>query len=162
HAILACSLQQQSWGLEQTFRSSCASKRSAGEHDAQHHYSKRVAAGHVRVDAVNSPADDVGCACAPRPGKSRATIATKLARTGLSMDMPASLALGSTRREVVLATTSVWAALMVSRVFFYSLERLRHPDIVPPVWAHAVQGIAVWPFVVAGSYLTLRTWRNSG
>jgi hypothetical protein len=71
------------------------------------------------------------------------------------------IALEPTRREVVLATGAVWAALMLSRIFFYGLERLRYPDIVPPVWAHAIQGVAVWPCVVAGSYLTLRTWRHS-
>lgn len=61
----------------------------------------------------------------------------------------------------MVATTSVWAALMLSRVVFYGLERLRYPDMVPPVWANAVQGVALWPCVVAGGYLTLRMWRHS-
>ena len=63
--------------------------------------------------------------------------------------------------EVALATASMWAALTLSRVLIYGLERLRHPGVVPPVWANAMQGVALWPCVIAGGYLTLRTWRHS-
>jgi hypothetical protein len=76
--------------------------------------------------------------------------------------MRACIVLEPTRREVVLATVSVWIALMLSRVFFYGLERFRYPDIVPPVWVHVIQGVALGPCILAGSYLTLRTWRYSG
>jgi hypothetical protein len=78
------------------------------------------------------------------------------------MRVRAGIALEFTRREVVVATTAVWAVLMLSRVFFYGLERLRYPDLAPPLWTPAIQGLALWPCVVAGSYFTLRTWRNSG
>jgi len=63
--------------------------------------------------------------------------------------------------EVVAATASIWAALMLSRVLYYGLEHLQHPDIVPPVLAHAIQGIALLPCVVVGGFLTVRTWRCS-
>jgi hypothetical protein len=52
-----------------------------------------------------------------------------------------------------MATASVWAALISSRVWFYGLERLRYPDIVPPVWVNALQGVLLWPCVVASGYL---------
>jgi len=51
---------------------------------------------------------------------------------------------------------------MLSRAFFYGLERLRYPGIAPPVWAHVIQGVVLWPCVLAGGYLILRTWRYSG
>jgi hypothetical protein len=55
----------------------------------------------------------------------------------------------------------VWAALISSRVWFYGLERLRYPDIVPPVWVNALQGVLLWPCVVASGYLTVRAWWRS-
>lgn len=73
-----------------------------------------------------------------------------------------STPLEPTWRRVAYATAPAWAALIFSRVLFYGLERLRFPELVPPVWADAVQGTALWPCVVAGCYLTLRTWRRAG
>ena len=61
----------------------------------------------------------------------------------------------------MFATASAWVALMLVRVSFYGLERLRFPDIVPPLWVNAIQGLALWPCVIAGVYLTLRTWQHS-
>lgn len=60
-----------------------------------------------------------------------------------------------------MATTWVWAALILSRVASHGLERLRYPGMVPPAWAETIQGVALWPCVVAGVYLTLRTGRQS-
>ncbi len=67
-----------------------------------------------------------------------------------------------TWRDVWSTVTPVWFVLVSSRVLFYGLERLRFPDIVPPVWADAIQGILLWPLVVLGCYLTLRTWQRVG
>jgi hypothetical protein len=44
---------------------------------------------------------------------------------------------------------------------FYGLERLRFPQLVPPVWADAIQGVVLWPCVAACCYLTLRIWRRA-
>lgn len=61
-----------------------------------------------------------------------------------------------------MTVTPVWLVLASGRVLFYGLERLRFPDIVPPVSADAIQGILLWPLVALGCYLTLWTWRRVG
>lgn len=58
--------------------------------------------------------------------------------------------------------TPVWGVLVLGRVMFYTLQRLRFPDIVPPVSTDAIQGILMWPLVVLGCYLTLTAWRRRG
>jgi hypothetical protein len=65
-------------------------------------------------------------------------------------------------REVWLTVTAVWAVLASSRVLFYGLERLRFPDIVPPISADAVQVVLLWPLLVLGCHLTLAAWRRVG
>jgi two-component sensor histidine kinase len=65
-------------------------------------------------------------------------------------------------RDVCLTVTAAWAVLASMRVLFYALERMRFPDLVPPVSADAVQVILLWPIVVLGCYLTLMAWRRLG
>lgn len=72
-----------------------------------------------------------------------------------------STPLEPTWRDIALATAPVWAALVFSRVLFYGLARLRYPDMVPPVWADAIQGVVLAPCVIGGCYLTLRAWRHA-
>lgn len=61
-----------------------------------------------------------------------------------------------------LTVTPVWAALALSRVVFYEFERLRFPEIVPPVLADALQGVFLWPLAVLGCHLTLKAWKRAG
>jgi hypothetical protein len=65
-------------------------------------------------------------------------------------------------RELWLVVTPVWLALIATRVIFYAIERLRYPEIVPPVTADALQGIVLWPGVALACYATLRIWVRSG
>jgi two-component system LytT family sensor kinase len=65
-------------------------------------------------------------------------------------------------RDVWLTVTPVWAALALSRVVFYEFERLRFPEIVPPVLADALQGVLLWPLAVLGCHLTLTAWKRAG
>ena len=58
--------------------------------------------------------------------------------------------------------TPVWALLVASRIVFYALERLRFPDIVPPVTADAIQGVLLWPVAVTACYVALRCWTRFG
>lgn len=64
--------------------------------------------------------------------------------------------------DVWLMVTPVWAVLALSRVLFYGLERLRYPELIPPVSADAIQSLLLWPLVVVGCHLTLSTWRRAG
>lgn len=65
-------------------------------------------------------------------------------------------------RELWLTVTPIWIVLALSRIVFYGLERLRHPDIIPPVSVDAILMVIFCPLVVAGSYLILRSWQKSG
>ncbi|MGH8242933.1 MAG: sensor histidine kinase [Steroidobacteraceae bacterium] len=65
-------------------------------------------------------------------------------------------------RELWQTVTPIWTALALTRILYYGLERLRHPEIIPPVWADAALSIILLPLVVAGSYLTLRSWQRAG
>jgi hypothetical protein len=65
-------------------------------------------------------------------------------------------------REVWLTVTPVWAVLAMSRVLFYWLERLRYPEIIPPVSADAITILLLWPLVVLGCHVTLAAWRRAG
>ncbi len=68
----------------------------------------------------------------------------------------------SAAKDLMLTVTPIWAVLVLSRVLFYGLERLRYPELIPPVVADAIQGALLWPLVVAGCYLTFRAWRRKG
>src|SRR5450756_780422 len=68
----------------------------------------------------------------------------------------------ATWQDVWRAVTPIWGVLALSRVAFYSLERLRFPAIAPSVTADVIQSILLWPLVVLGCYLTVRTWRSKG
>jgi hypothetical protein len=65
-------------------------------------------------------------------------------------------------REVWITVTPVWAVLSMSRVLFYWLERLRYPELIPPVSADALQSLLSWPLAVLGCYITLAAWRRAG
>jgi len=67
-----------------------------------------------------------------------------------------------TWRDIWLTVTPIWIVLAFSRVLFYGLERLRFPEIVPPVWADAVQAIVLWPLVTLCCAIVLRRWVRSG
>lgn len=63
-------------------------------------------------------------------------------------------------REAWLTVTPIWAAFGFSRVLFYWLERLRHPEIIPPVSADAMQVALLLPLAVVGCSLILRAWER--
>lgn len=65
-------------------------------------------------------------------------------------------------RELWLVVTPVWLTLIATRVIFYAFERLRFPEIVPPVANDALQGILLWPAVAFACYATLRIWVRAG
>jgi hypothetical protein len=65
-------------------------------------------------------------------------------------------------RELWLVVTPVWFTLIATRVIFYAFERLRFPEIVPPVATDAIQGIFLWPAVALACYATLRIWVRAG
>src|SRR5687767_15482971 len=67
-----------------------------------------------------------------------------------------------TPRQVWLLVTPIWGLLALSRVMFYALERIRFPEIVPPVVADAIQALLLWPLVTLGCYLILRAWGRFG
>jgi hypothetical protein len=65
-------------------------------------------------------------------------------------------------RDIWITVTPVWGLLVLARVLFYGLERLRFPDIVPPVAADAVQGMLLWPLAALGCHGILIAWRRTG
>jgi hypothetical protein len=67
-----------------------------------------------------------------------------------------------TSRQIWLLVTPIWGLLALSRVMFYALERMRFPQIVPPVVADAIQAVLLWPLVMIGCYLILRAWGRFG
>ena len=67
-----------------------------------------------------------------------------------------------TARQLWLIVTPIWGLLALSRVMFYALERLRFPQIVPPVIADAIQALLLWPLVMIGCYFILRAWSRFG
>jgi Histidine kinase len=73
-----------------------------------------------------------------------------------------SAPLSATWRDVWITITPVWAMLAASRVLFYALERQRYPDIIAPVLGDTIQTVLLWPLVVLGCLLTLRSWTRAG
>ena len=90
--------------------------------------------------------------------KSRQPPAVSPARRPSRSLAPAS----ARRRDIWITVTPVWAVLVLSRVLFYGLERLRFPEIVPPVAADAIQGILLWPLAALGCHAILLAWRRLG
>ena len=61
---------------------------------------------------------------------------------------------------IALAVTPIWGFLALSRVLFYAIERMRYPDLVPPVSTDALQGTLLLPFVILGGWAVLAAWRR--
>lgn len=63
---------------------------------------------------------------------------------------------------VARVVTPIWAFLALSRALFYMIEQMRYPELVPPASNDVLQGFLLLPFVIAGGWAVLESWRRWG